>query len=226
MTVRLIAAAWVTLVFAGSPSYAHRLDEYLEATLISVEKDRIQAQVRLAPGVAVLPMVLAEIDINSDGVVSDAEQTAYAQRVLRELSLTVDADRLELHLLSLKFPGMEELREGIGEIQIEFSANVPPAGHQRRLVFENHHQSGIAAYLVNSTVPSDPGIQLSAQNRNFNQSVYQLDYEQRGPDSRPVTLSGWWATFGWLGAGVLLWSARVAPKWRKRRGGAASSLTC
>src|SRR5215469_9188086 len=135
MTARLIAAAWVTLLFAGSPAHAHRLDEYLEATLISVEKDRIQAQIRLAPGVAVLPVVLAGIDTNSDGVISDAEQRVYAERVLRDLSLTVDADRLKLHLLSVKFPGLEGLRDGIGEIQIEFSADVPRGGHSRRLVF-------------------------------------------------------------------------------------------
>jgi hypothetical protein len=223
MTARLIAAAWVTLLFAGSPAHAHRLDEYLEATLISVEKDRIQAQIRLAPGVAVLPVVLAGIDTNSDGVVSDAEQTVYAERVLRDLSLTVDADRLKLHLLSVKFSGLEELKDGIGEIQIEFSAEVPRAGRSRRLVFENHHQSGIAAYLVNSTVPRDPSIQLFAQNRDYKQSVYQVDYEQGGANSGRLSFAGWWVAFGWLGAAVLLWLARIASQWRKRPEGAVSA---
>jgi hypothetical protein len=223
MTARLIAATVLMLLSADSPAAAHRLDEYLEATIIFVEKDRIQAQIRLAPGVAVLPAVLAGIDTNSDGVVSDTEQTAYAERVLYELSLTVNGDRLKLHLLSTKFPAMGDLKDGTGEIQIEFSADVPPASHSRRLVFENHHESRIAAYLVNSTVPRDSDIRLLAQNRNYQQSFYQLDYEQGGAESRMLSFSGWWVAFGWLAAAVLLWSARIAFRWRKRPAGAASA---
>jgi hypothetical protein len=223
MTARLIAAAGLILLSIDSPAAAHRLDEYLEATIISVEKTRIQAQIRLAPGVAVLPVVLADIDTNSDGVVAEAEQEVYAERVLHDLSLTVNGERLKLRLLSTKFPGIEELREGNGEIQIEFSADVPPGGASRRLIFENHHQSRIAAYLVNSIVPRDADIRLLAQNRNYQQSFYQLDYEQAGVHSGNLSLSGWWIAFGWLGAAVLLWSSRIAFQWRKRSAGAASA---
>ena len=48
-----LAAAGAILLLAGTPASAHRLDEYLQATTISVEKDRVQAQIRLTPGVAV-----------------------------------------------------------------------------------------------------------------------------------------------------------------------------
>ena len=50
----------------------------------------------------------------------------------------------------------------------------------RRLIFENHHQSRIAAYLVNCLVPHDRDIRFVAQNRNQQQSFYQLDYVQAG----------------------------------------------
>ena len=43
---------------------------------------------RLIPGVAVFSFVLASIDTNGDGVISEAEQRAYAERVLRDVSLT------------------------------------------------------------------------------------------------------------------------------------------
>ena len=60
MKTRLAAAVGI-LLFVGAPASAHRLDEYLQATTISVEKDRVQAQIRLTPGVTVLPLVLAKI---------------------------------------------------------------------------------------------------------------------------------------------------------------------
>ena len=57
-TRRLIVAAAI-LLLPGAPVSAHRLDEYLQATLISVEKDRVQAPMRLVPGVAVSSFVLS-----------------------------------------------------------------------------------------------------------------------------------------------------------------------
>jgi hypothetical protein len=74
-------------------------------------------------------------------------------------------------------------KEGLGEIQIEFSATLPRGGPNRRLVLENRHQRRIAAYLVNCLVPRDPDIRIVAQDRNEQQSVYRLDYVQAGGGS-------------------------------------------
>ena len=170
-----LAAASAILLVIGTSAFAHRLDEYLQSTTISVERDRVQAQVRLTPGVAVFPTVLANIDTNTDGVISETEQRAYAERVLGDLSLTIDGEPLRLQLVSLKFPKLEEMKEGLGEIQVEFKADVSSGGARRRLIFENQHQNRIAAYLVNCLVPRDPGIRITGQNRNYEQSFYQLD---------------------------------------------------
>src|SRR5690349_11776531 len=121
MKVKLTAAVALFLS-AGGLASAHRLDEYLQATLISVEKDRILAQIRLIPGVAVFPIVLASIDTDADGVISETEQRAYAERVLRDLSLTIDGERLRPRLGSIQFPPIQEMQEGRGEIQIEFDS--------------------------------------------------------------------------------------------------------
>ena len=174
----MLAAAGAILLSVGGPASAHRLDEYLQATTISVKKDRVQAQIRLTPGVAVFRKVLANIDIDADGVISEAEQRTYAERVLRDLSLTIDGERLRLRLVSSKFAKTEVMKEGRGDIELEFDADVPRGGPNRRLIFENQHQSRIAAYLVNCLVPRDPDIQITAQSRNYRQSYYRLDYSQ------------------------------------------------
>ena len=51
--------------------------------------------------------VLAAIDANGDGVISAAEQQAYAEQVRRDLSLTVMGCRLILRLVSSMFPKLE-----------------------------------------------------------------------------------------------------------------------
>ena len=55
MKARLAAAALLCV----STAAAHRLDEYLQAATISLEKDRVRAQLRLTPGIAVLQFVMA-----------------------------------------------------------------------------------------------------------------------------------------------------------------------
>jgi hypothetical protein len=188
MTTRLTAAI---LILAGTPAFAHRLDEYLQGTIVSIEKNRLQAEMTLTPGVAVSPRLIASIDTDSNGAISEVEQRAYARSVLRDLSLTVDGYHLTLQLLSIRFPALDEMQDGRGEIKLEFQADLPHGGRNRKLILENRHQSGIAAYQVNCTVPRDPDIYIATQTRNYSQSSYELEYVQANvsPESASVELS-------------------------------------
>jgi hypothetical protein len=208
MRARLAVAM---LALAGTMAFAHRLDQYLQGTIISVEKSGIQAQMTLTPGVAVFPLVIASIDTDGDGVISEAEQRAYAGLVLQDLSLAIDGHRLTPELLSIRFPTMDEMREGRGEIQLEFSAVLPRGGRSRKLTLENHHQSRIAAYQVNCLVPRDPDIRIAAQSRNYSQSHYEMEYVQADGRSDVLSLAwlpkygGWLVAVAALFAALFLW---------------------
>jgi HupE / UreJ protein len=197
MKRRVAATAAIVLSMGGLVASAHRLDEYLQATIISVEKDHVQASMRLIPGVAVSSPVIASIDSNGDGFFSEAEQRAYAERVLDDLSVTVDGNRLTPKLASVDFPSIEQMKEGLGEIHIEFTADLQRGGPNRILILENHHQSQNAAYLVNCLVPLDHDIRIVDQTRNEQQSFYQLDYVQSGGPSPSAALQWWTGIRGW-----------------------------
>jgi hypothetical protein len=190
MTKKLATLGTLLLALTTSV-HGHRLDEYLQATIISVESDRVHASMRLIPGVAVFPAVFASIDTNGDGYISEVEQRSYAEQVLRNLSLTIDGKRLEPTLVSVRFPEVEQLKEGLGEIQIEFTAKLPLGGAARKIVLENHHQNAISAYLVNCLVPQDRNIRILSQTRNESQSFYQLDYEQTEDRSSFAFMKSW-----------------------------------
>ena len=70
-------------------------------------------------------------------------------------------------------------------------------------MIENRHESRIAAYQVNCLVPRDPDIRIVAQNRNYSQSHYELDYVQTGVRAAPIAFS-WPGAPKWLGTGALL----------------------
>src|SRR5262244_1835242 len=73
---------------------AHRLDEYLQATRVSVERNRIVLEIDLTPGVSVAPLVFSFIDKNDDGGISKPEAEVYGQQVLNSISLSLDGAAL------------------------------------------------------------------------------------------------------------------------------------
>jgi hypothetical protein len=181
----------------GRTASAHRIDEYLQATILSLQADRVQASMRLIPGILVAPSVIAAIDTNGDGVLSEAEQRAYAQRVLGDLSITIDGKSVQPRLISWSFPQPAQMRDGIGEIRIEYRVDLPSGGAHRTLVLANHHLSRTSVYLMNVLVPQDRNIRLLAQKRNEQQSLYELDYQQvTAADARSNT--AWGSVRVWL----------------------------
>jgi HupE / UreJ protein len=184
--ISLIVAIVISLSLPLGLS-AHRLDEYLQATIFTINADHIEASMRLVPGVAVASATISCIDTNHDGMFSAAEQQAYAQSVLRDLVLSADGNPLKLNLVSAEFPPLQEIEQGTGEIHINFSADLPFRATTRHLVFKNHHQPATSVYLVNTLVPADKNIQITAQSRNENQSTYQLDFAQAETNSEMAT---------------------------------------
>jgi hypothetical protein len=199
---KVVSIASCFLLLLPVSAFAHRIDEYLQATILSVDSSSVGGTMRLVPGVAVASTVIAGIDTNDDGAISGAEEMVYAQRVLKDVSLSLDGRLLPLHLVSTSFPAIDEMKQGIGEIQIAFTANLPSGGGHRRLIFENHHQSGIAVYLVNCLAPQDKNMQIAGQSRNENQSSYQLDFVQGGPGAERTFLPSFSGIAGGFRLGV------------------------
>src|SRR5580700_8972663 len=105
-----VTIACCVLIF-GRTAFAHRIDEYLQATIFSLGENRVQASMRLIPGVLVAPSVIAGIDRNGDGPFSDDEERSYAQRVLNDLTITVDGKSVRPQLISSSFPEASQLRD-------------------------------------------------------------------------------------------------------------------
>src|ERR1051325_3865629 len=131
---RIGVSALLALSLVGCAA-AHRLDEYLQATLIGVTRDGVDVEIHLTPGVAVLPVLMAVIDQDRDGRISPAEERAYVAQLSREVELWVDGDAAPLSLVESSFPPVNAMREGLGAIRVRFRS--ARSGHTLR--FENRH---------------------------------------------------------------------------------------
>ena len=122
--LRLGCAAMLGLTLTCTAD-AHRLDEYLQASRISIESGRIVVEITLTPGAAVADGVIAKIDRDEDGEFSLKETGVYAGDVVRSLSLQVDGVEQPLGLERYRFPSPAEMREGLGSIR-SYAAAKPP----------------------------------------------------------------------------------------------------
>jgi hypothetical protein len=158
-------------------SLAHRLDEYLQATLATIEPGEVRLQINLTPGVAVAEKVIHLIDRDSDGVISTNEATAYAKLLMRDLNLRLDQRKVELKLTSSNFPAPAELRTGLGIIQIEFSRTIGPlSAGAHRLILKNRHLRTLSVYLFNAAQPRSRSVHVTRQKRNDSQNTGEIEF--------------------------------------------------
>jgi hypothetical protein len=183
---------------------AHRLDEYLQATLIGVTRDGTDIEMQLTPGVAILPVLIASIDQDRDGRISSEEAREYVVRVAREIELRVDGVPAPLSLVESSFPTIEAMREGLGTIRMKL--RTARSGHELR--FENRHLRQVSVYLVNCLAA--PGLVVRRQQRDEAQRSIELEYSF-GADVIPGPRAAWIAMGSfWPAAIGLLLVVRMA----------------
>jgi hypothetical protein len=184
ITMARCFAVLVALLALPSAVFAHRLDEYLQATLVSIEPGGVRVQIILTPGVAVAEQVLGLIDRDRDGVISTNEAAAYAELLKRDLTLRVDRRDMELKLTASEFPAPGELRAGWGIVQMEFFGKTSSlAAGAHKIMLENRHLRAASVYLFNAAQPKSGAVQIISQKRNDNQSVGEIEFSFSSPPS-------------------------------------------
>lgn len=181
-----IWCALAIVVSTGFPGVGmtHRLDEYLQATTITLEHDRVLFHVRLTPGVDVAEQIIGQIDRNGDMVLSPDEQTAYAKKIARNLSVSLNGKRTTLRFDGGAFPATTLLRAGTGVVELQFDLPMHMTAGHYRLTYTNAATEPDVVHLVNCLVPQDPAVHVTGQKRSQDQSVYRLDFTVM--DDRPA----------------------------------------
>jgi len=194
---------------SGSWTSAHRRDEYLQAARLGIEPDRVELALDLTAGIAVAEVVLSEIDLDKDGMVSVSEARAYSDRVLSAIALDVDGIPLRVELVESTFPTFDTVRKGEGTTRIQATASMPRLDDGlHHLRYRNAYRSDIGVYLANALVPASDRVIVAAQRRDVNQRDLVIDYMlsgQRTPTARrglSVGVAGaiilianvWWRT--------------------------------
>jgi hypothetical protein len=193
----------IVIVMVTPPGVgAHRLDEYLQATRVGIERERVNLEIDLTPGVSVARQVTAWIDSDGNRVISMPESLAYGRRVLDALSVTVDGRAVSVELSGVEAPSVADIEAGTGTLRLRASAVIPSTRACRHeLTLINSHHPETSVYLANALVPSDTSIQVLDQRRSVDQHSFTMGYNVGIPAS--WTRTAW----GLTGLGVMFVAA-------------------
>lgn len=185
---------------------AHRLDEYLQASRVTLDRDRIALEIDLTPGAAMASDAVRLLDLDGDGTISSAEAGAYGERVIKDVIVTLDRRPIVMNLTRAEVPSIAEMHDGLGAIRLTAVGQVPSlAAGRRQLDLRNAHEPMPSVYLANAMMPGDEAIAVVGQSRDPRQQELRVDYEIA------LELSG---QILWLAFGAAALSVLAALRWR------------
>ena len=189
-----LALALLLAVAGGATTSAHRLDEYLQAARIDLQRDAVLIEMVLTPGAEIADSVVAALDRDGDAQLSRDEQDSYARDVIQLLRLTVDEISLPLQVSSSTFPTIDALRNGEGMIRLRLRApHDALVDGAHRLSFSNGYFARHGVYLANALAPVSADIAVAEQRRTSDQRQLTIHYTV-GPALASVGAS--WALLG------------------------------
>jgi hypothetical protein len=215
-----LAAALGSLAVQAS---AHRIDEILQATLVSIEPPRVELRLRLNPGADLAGIFLRMVDGDGNGELSAGETRAYAELVRRSLDVELDGRPLVLGVEAVEATDPEKLRSGTGAFVVELAAETGPmGGGSHCLAFANRHLPELSAFLVNAVVPRTPGIEIGRQERDDLQRQARIHFVVAGDPSGIVRDRKGPPAVG-TAAAVLAFLCAAGWRWRGRGGHGAAA---
>ena len=217
MTRRAMVRLGVVLAALAAlpvPASAHRLDEYLQATRLSVDADRIGVEIALTPGASIASQIVEQIDTDRDGRFSSDEQRRYAESVVAVMTLLLDGRVTPMAPVAEDFPTPDAIAAGTGTIRLRASAHAPVTSGRHHLQYRAAPLTPSSVYLVNALMPTDARVQLEAPQRDAMQRALTIEFSV-GPDPA-------WLRTGWVVVAVALFL--VLGVARHRRALAASTM--
>ena len=175
LSVRVPVVCLGLLLAFAPAAKAHRVEGYLQATLLGLTQDRVELEVNVTPGLEKFSEALAFLDHNNDGEISTLEWQLYAARVVEDLNLEFDYRRQPLVLARSSFPPLDDMRAGVGTITLKLIAVLPQIEGRHHLYFRNRHLTGASDYLLNCLQPPH-GIEITRQVRDYRQTEINLDF--------------------------------------------------
>jgi ABC-type nickel/cobalt efflux system permease component RcnA len=176
----LILISLITLEGLSFPDevIAHPLDEFYQATFVTIVPNRITMRVELYTGVLIAPEIMAMIDTDRNDEISEAEGRAYVQLFLEDVIFEIDDKPIPLTVADIEFPSALDLKAGVGVIRFKLYTDLLPDHRgQHQFFYHNRHRSDLnSVYMVSALRDAANWVEIMNQERDVFQASLRVDY--------------------------------------------------
>lgn len=187
MKTRFILAAGIAALGLAMQAHGHRTTGLLQASLVDVLPSQVGVEVTLVPGIDIAHSVVALLDTDGDGALSEGESDAWAKGFLADQSVLADGKSLPLKLVGVWASSLAEMAGGHAEIVVNFTAELGEfSGGAHSIACINRYEPISSAYQSNGLVPKAPSVRISSHRRDERQQELTLEVEFSGDASQAV----------------------------------------
>ena len=127
-----------------NPTSAHPADELLQHLQIDLSPDRIDLTISIGGGVLAKELLIADLDLDSNGSASAEEVAAWSQKFVQHVAVSVDRRPLLLDpaKASVVVPDLQDFYLGVKPIEVAFrlSAMAEPQVEQLMIVTNSYRE--------------------------------------------------------------------------------------
>ena len=187
LTMKILASitALPVVLALATPVQAHRTEGLLQSSLVEVLPTQVGVEVTLVPGMDIAPKIVALLDHDHDGVISELESNAWSELFMAKQSVTVDGQSLPLKLQSVRASPLGEITNGHAQIVVHYTAELGQLVRgARTIVCANRYEPMPCAFQCNGLVPKAPGVRFTSHRRDERQRELTLAAEFIDPVGR------------------------------------------
>jgi hypothetical protein len=174
-TVRSFSSSALALLLLGTllrlPAHAHPRDELEQASYIGITAAAVTVELNLTPGDQIAP-----------NFATLAEKPNYPQRVLSELTISLDGISLPLHLVTCELPEREALRRGEKSIRLSLQAPLAAlSSGKHTLCYQNRHVPiTVKSGYIATTLTGTEDLRIGQQTHDATQQTLTVEFEVHG----------------------------------------------
>ncbi len=155
---------------------AHPVDEVAQGAYITLAPGEVRIELDITPGPAVAGALLRSLDTNADRRVTDEEARAYAERVLKQSTLTLDGVAVSWTMKRVRVPPYANLEQQGDTLKIYGLAKRADRAGVHSLTYQNRYAPAQGWCIANVFLAPD------AHRR------YEVSAQEHSDDGRLLTV--------------------------------------
>jgi hypothetical protein len=171
------SAAALALLLAPGRADAHPVDEVVQGAYLTLAPGELRLELDLTPGTEVADAVLRALDANGDRRITDAEARTYAERVLKQSTVTLDGAPAAWRLDRVNAPSYESLKFATDTFKVYAVAVRPDRPGAHSLAYDNRYQPAKSQCIANIFLQPGSGWR------------YQVTGQKHSDDGRRLSVS-------------------------------------